>query len=152
VRSIGWRPMTDQWTIGELAAAAGVPSSTIRFYERHGLMEADRRSESGYRLYGPQALERLRFIRAAQATGFTLEDVLGLLGRRPDEPSACHEVRVLLELRLKDVRARLDGLREVEAMLVRSLAACIDGGRERCSVLMELKVTAAGERRSETLS
>ena len=69
----------DSMTIGELARAANVPTSTIRFYERRGLLDPDARTQSNYRTYSARAAERLKFIRSAQATGFSLEDVADLL-------------------------------------------------------------------------
>ena len=57
------------FTIGELARAAGVPTSTVRYYEREGIVRPAGRSGSNYRLYSQQEIERLRFIRAAQGTG-----------------------------------------------------------------------------------
>ena len=63
------------FTIGELAKAARVPTSTVRYYEREGILRPAGRSSSNYRLYAKEDIERLRFIRGAQATGFTLRDV-----------------------------------------------------------------------------
>lgn len=134
--------MAPQRTIGELAAEAGVPVSTIRFYERQGLLEAAGRSASGYRLYGDACLERVRFIRIAQATGFTLEDIAELVARRPGDPGTRPRVREMLERRLAEVRQRLDELRELESALTRSLAACTRA-RCGCPVLQELRVSAA---------
>lgn len=134
--------MTPQRTIGELAAEAGVPVSTIRFYERQGLREAAGRSPSGYRQYGDACLERVRFIRIAQATGFTLEDIADLAARQPSDPGTRPRVREMLERRLADVRRRLDELRELEGALTRSLAACTRA-RCGCPVLQELRVSAA---------
>jgi MerR family mercuric resistance operon transcriptional regulator len=74
--------MATEYTIGELAKAADVATSTLRYYERRGLVEPDNRSSGNYRLYDPETLERVRFIRAAQATGFTLDDVAMLLDVR----------------------------------------------------------------------
>lgn len=70
--------MNMTYTIGQLARAVGVPTSTVRYYERIGLLQPDGRTAGNYRLYGKEALECLRFIRAAQATGFTLEDITHL--------------------------------------------------------------------------
>ena len=67
--------MPTQFTISQLAKAADVPTSTLRYYERVGLVIPETRSHSNYRLYGDESLEKLKFIRAAQAVGFTLEDV-----------------------------------------------------------------------------
>ena len=94
--------MRNKLTIGELANAAGVPSSTVRYYERAGLLRASARSASNYRLYSEQDLQRLRFIRAAQATGFTLLDVTQLL-----RPAACGKVQDLIEERLKEIRTAM---------------------------------------------
>lgn len=65
--------------IGKLAEAAGVNVQTVRYYERLGLLSELVRTESGYRIYGESALKRLRFIKQAQAFGFTLEQILELL-------------------------------------------------------------------------
>ena len=67
--------MGDSLTIGQIAKAAGVPTSTVRYYERAGLLRPTSRTAANYRVYSAGDLERLRFIRAAQATGFQLEDV-----------------------------------------------------------------------------
>ena len=68
--------------IGELSADAGVPSKTIRFYEQAGLMPAPPRTPAGYRDYPPGALDRLAFIRHAQAAGFTLAEIRSVLAIR----------------------------------------------------------------------
>ena len=65
-------------TIGRLAEAAGVGVETVRFYQRKGLLETPTR-ESGIRRYGSEDLRRLRFIRQAQAAGFTLEEIRELI-------------------------------------------------------------------------
>ncbi len=79
-------------TIGELARVAGVPTSTVRYYEREGILKPRGRSRSNYRLYAEEDVQRLRFIRAAQATGFTLQNVTQLL-----RPAHCHRVQDLID-------------------------------------------------------
>lgn len=81
-----------KYTIGGLARGAGVPTSTVRYYERHGLLTSEARSRGNYRLYGPAALERLRFVRSAQAAGFTLSDITLLLRFRDGDPAPCQDV------------------------------------------------------------
>ena len=67
---------TDQlMTIGQVARTAGVATPTLRYYEQEGLLSPTTRSRAGYRLYDEQAVEQLRFIRSAQAVGFTLDDI-----------------------------------------------------------------------------
>lgn len=116
--------MAKSYTIGELARLAGVPTSTLRYYERAGLVRPSGRSEGNYRLYGETDLERLRFIRAAQATGFALDDMTALLDHRHATASSCHEVQELIRHRLEEVERRMADLRHVEEVLRKALATC----------------------------
>ena len=116
--------MAPPYTIGQLAIAAGLPTSTLRYYERAGLLKPTGRSEGNYRLYGEEALERLRFIRAAQATGFTLDDVTRMLGHRHASAASCREVQGLIENRLLEIKRRMEDLRHVERVLRSALDAC----------------------------
>ena len=121
-------------TIGELARAAGVPTSTVRYYERAGLLRPSGRSSGNYRVYSKSELERLRFIRAAQATGFTLKDVKALL-----RPAACGKVQGVIEERLADVAKRMKELRHVQRVLRASLSECQSHEASgRCRVVDEL--------------
>jgi DNA-binding transcriptional MerR regulator len=78
--------------IGELAIHAGVNAQTLRYYERRGLVGANRRTGSGYREYGPNAVRQVRFIRRAQDLGFTLDEIGDLLGLRADSSKSCSAV------------------------------------------------------------
>ena len=106
-------------TIGKLAAAGGVGVETIRFYQRRGLLGTPTR-ESGFRRYGVEDVRRLRFIRQAQAAGFTLEQIAELLAldssddRRRAHALAQARVRALDEqiAKLKLARDALNGLAE----------------------------------------
>src|SRR5437762_1270882 len=99
------------YTIGELARAASVPVSTVRFYERNGILTPDARTGANYRQYSDQAFERLRFIRASQATGFSLSDIRKLLDLAYSSDPPCEEVLNLAKNRLADVRQRLKDLK-----------------------------------------
>lgn len=124
------------YTIGELARAADVPTSTVRYYERRRLLRADARSDGNYRLYGDETLERLRFIRSAQEAGFTLTDIESLLRFRDGDASPCGEVQDLIKTRLERVHDELDHLTEVETLLKRWLRVCRSAQRTgRCGVL-----------------
>jgi DNA-binding transcriptional MerR regulator len=68
--------------IGEIAVQAGVPTATVRYYERRGLVPRAPRTASGYRAYGPDVVRRLRFIKHAQELGFALEDIQHMLALR----------------------------------------------------------------------
>lgn len=131
--------MANQYTIGQLAKAAEVPTSTLRYYERIGLVRPTNRSEGNYRLYDREALERVRFIRSAQATGFTLDDVTTLLNLRVAANAPCEDVQFLMDERLSDVRNRMKELRHVERVLKSFLEKCRQTGRQGyCAVIEEL--------------
>ena len=66
-------------TVKQVAERVGMPSRTIRYYDRIGLVRADERSPSGYRMYSPEEEARLQFIRRAKRLGFSLDEIRGLL-------------------------------------------------------------------------
>jgi len=130
------------YTISKLAGEAGVPTSTVRYYERRGLLRPDRRSASNYRLYGPGALDRLRFMRSAQAAGFTLSDIGALLEFQDGGAAPCDEVQRLINARLDHVTEQLEHLRAVEPVLRSWLRVCRDMQKTgRCGVLERLGET-----------
>lgn len=126
-------------TIGQLARAAGVPVSTVRYYERLGLFKADARTGANYRAYSLRAVERMKFIRAAQATGFQLDDVRQMLELTHSDASPCDDVAALIAHRLKDVKNRLRELRRVECALLTAKKSCCQGGPDWCSEVERLK-------------
>jgi DNA-binding transcriptional MerR regulator len=130
--------MATHLTIGELAKAGDVPTSTVRYYERAGLLRPSCRSGANYRLYSNEDLHRLRFVRAAQATGFTLEDIKQLL-----QPARCDRVQGLIEARLADVGARMRELRHVRKVLRGALDLCREHEETgRCAVVEALSARA----------
>ena len=133
-------------SIGNLARAAGVPTSTVRYYERRGLLTPDARTASRYRQYGEAGLGRLRFIRAAQETGLTLEDIATLLELRDAAGTGARcaaEVRALLADRLADIERKLADLAHVRDVLADSLRACRAGRGGRCAVIEGLTLSAS---------
>ena len=127
------------YTIGELARKANVPTSTVRFYERRGLLKADARTRSNYRMYSAGAVERLKFIRSAQATGFSLKDIREMLALTYSDEPPCAEVAALVERRLEEVRQRLRELRAVERTLAVAHKSCCKGGADWCGEIERLK-------------
>ncbi|HZK79736.1 MAG TPA: MerR family transcriptional regulator [Humisphaera sp.] len=115
------------YTIGQLATAAGVPTSTIRFYERQGLVKPDFRTGGNYRGYAATTLQRLKFIRSAQATGLNLHDIESLLRLTFSSDPPCEEVLNLMRKRLEEIRQRVKELRHVEKVLAKSLNGCCKG-------------------------
>lgn len=133
--------MVTHYTIGQLARVAGVPTSTVRYYERIGFLCPAGRTAGNYRVYGAETLQRVRFIRAAQATGFTLADITALLHLQDEgTPARCHDVQVLIEERLAELAKRLADLHHVRDVLTASLAICRQSQQqdERCVVLDQL--------------
>jgi len=135
--------MGSEYTIGQLAKAADIPTSTLRYYERIGILQPRNRSEGNYRLYDVGDLERVRFIRAAQATGFTLDDVTTLLNLRVAANARCEDIQILMEERLADVKTRMQDLRHVERVLKSFLAKCRESNRRgHCAVIEELNASS----------
>lgn len=96
--------------IGEVANQAGVSTPTIRYYERAGLMPKPARSEAGYRLYSERAVEELTFIRRAQAIGFSLDEIRGLLQLSRGGVAPCARVISLAGTHLAQVDERIQEL------------------------------------------
>jgi DNA-binding transcriptional MerR regulator len=80
--------------IGDVSRITGIPTKTIRYYERRGLLEPAGRSESGYRLYGAEEVARLEFIKRAKSLGLTLEEVAELVNLAAE----CNEGEILPRL------------------------------------------------------
>ena len=107
--------------IGDVARQTGLTTPTIRYYESLGLMSPPARAPNGYRDYGPNAVERLRFIRDAQDSGLSLSEVASILELRGQGESTCHHVVELMERHLADVDQRIERLlasRELYAGLI----------------------------------
>ena len=124
--------MDGMFTIGKLAKEAGVPISTVRYYEGRGLLLPDQRTRASYRLFGAEALRRLRFIRAAQDAGFTLGDISQLLALREGDADACGEVQGIIKSRLDVLDEELSRMRRVRGVLAKSLDWCRNPRSKGC--------------------
>jgi MerR family mercuric resistance operon transcriptional regulator len=122
----------DFLTIGRLASAGGVGVETIRFYQRRGLLETPTR-DSGIRRYGPQDVRRLRFIKQAQAAGFTLEEIKELLDLDAGEDRG--RARELARRRIEALDAKISELQRARDALERLAVQCGKGGRGPCPIL-----------------
>ncbi|RMD80119.1 MAG: heavy metal-responsive transcriptional regulator [Gammaproteobacteria bacterium] len=131
------------WTIGRLAREAGVQPATLRYYERLGLLRPAARSGAGYRLYGREALARLRFIRRAQALGFSLGEIAQLLALSEDQEAPAAQVKAITRARLADVEARIRDLERIRRALQALEARCSGHGTSRdCPILAALATPA----------
>ena len=110
--------------IGVVSRQTGLSIDTIRFYERSGILQAPRRSESGYRLFGHDDLQTLLFISRAHAMGFTLKEVKDLLQLKNTDDSTCHNVKSLLKNRIQLIRNKISELQLLEQQLTTALRKC----------------------------
>jgi len=124
-------------TIGKLAAAGGVGVETIRYYQRRGLIETPSRDRE-IRRYDEDDLSRLRFIRQAQAAGFTLEEIKELLDLDTSEDRA--RARELAGARVKALDARIVELQKARDALKRLARECGSGGAGPCPILTSFEV------------
>ena len=120
-------------TIGNLARQGGVGVETIRYYQRRGLLPTPRRG-NGVRRYGEGDLKRLRFIRAAQAAGFTLEQVGELLALDATHDRA--RARALAKARIADLDAKIAELEAARDALKRLARDCSANSRGPCPIII----------------
>lgn len=131
--------------IGEVAKASGVGVETLRFYERRGLLGRPRRTVANYRVYGPAVLERLAFIRRAQAVGFTLDEIGEILAESAEGRSPCRHVREMARRKLEELDRRLAELRRYRAELSSTLKEWDERGEEEgdvCGLIEHSTVTS----------
>lgn len=105
--------------IGALADATGVPAKTLRYWEGEGLLHEPDRTGGGYRDYPSETVDRVAFIRNAQAAGLTLRQIGEILAIRDDGQAPCRHVAELIEERLQHVEQRLHELRTIQEQLRR---------------------------------
>jgi DNA-binding transcriptional MerR regulator len=99
--------------IGEVARRVGLATSAIRFYEEKGLIPEPERTQSGYREYQLEVLDRLAFIRAGQAVGLTLGELSQVLQIRDLGDAPCAHVARLIDNRIDEIDQRIDDLRRL---------------------------------------
>ncbi len=120
-------------TIGKLANQAGVTIETIRYYQRKGLLQEPEKPVSGYRQYPGDTINRIRFIKRAQQTGFTLKEISELLlldsGHCEDVMKMAKQKRIQIDEQIKDLTA----LRNVLDNLVKGCQ--IGSATDHCSII-----------------
>ena len=140
--------MTHNWLrIGKVAEHADVSVDTIRYYERRQLLAPSPRSEGGFRLFPPDTIERVRFIKQAQAIGFSLDEIRTLL--TGSGVSTCEQVRDLMQRKMNHINERINALRAFRRMLGSYLKACEaelarKGSQAKCPVIGEIGHAARG--------
>ena len=120
-------------TIGGLAAAAGVGVETVRYYQRRGLLPEPPRPHGEVRRSCAEDVKRLRFIRSAQAAGFTLNEIKELLDLDASDDRA--RARALAQARVAALDERIEELRRAREALAALASACASKGRGPCPIL-----------------
>ncbi len=111
----------DSLKVGAVAKAAGVGVQTLHYYERLGLLPKPERSAANYRLYSPEAIRRVQFIKKAQSVGLTLEETKQILDLKDHGRAPCHRVVELGQKHLQEIEARLNQLRAFHRLLAKSV-------------------------------
>lgn len=122
--------------IGEVASRAGVNVQTLRYYERVGILNPVTRKESGYRIYGADAVKTVLFIKKSQELGFSLDEIKELLQLKASEDSKCEEVQVTARKHLRLIESRIDKLSQMKSVMVTFIGRCeVRALTEHCPLL-----------------
>lgn len=127
--------MSGSFAIGALAEAAGVKVPTIRYYESIGLLPKPERTDTNRRLYGDDAIRRLRFIRHARELGFEIEDIQQLLALSDDPRRSCREVDAIAKRHLTDINSRIERLSALKTEVSRMIKQCAKGTVAQCRII-----------------
>jgi len=128
--------------IGQVALRTGVSMDTLRYYEKRRLLNRPRRSSGGFRLFPPETIERVLFIKQAQELGFSLAEIGGLLATGGADE--CKKVRDLLQRKLSELDDRLKAMKGFRRVLAKHLSAC-EGELKRHGESAYCPVVAGGK-------
>jgi len=133
------------FTIGKVAARAGVSADSIRFYEREGLIKPTNKSGAGYRLYTGEAIRRLNFIKHAQQCGFSLSEIRELLELKGHDRACCNDIyRVAIEKKLQ-LESKIKALKTMSQALSKLIDICSHDAKplDACPILGALESSIA---------
>ncbi|MCV2402530.1 Zn(2+)-responsive transcriptional regulator [Marinomonas sp. C2222] len=135
--------------IGQLAKSSGISSSTLRYYEQQGLIQASSRSGSNYRQYTEQDLSTAKFIKRCRDTGFSLEEVSELLSIRADKANyVCEDAKQIAEQKILDVESKIQQMQQLLNTLHQLSDACCGGveSAEFCRILDTLEADSSANK------
>lgn len=124
--------------IGEAAKASGVSAKMIRYYESIGLIRSAHRTESNYRIYGPDEVHVLRFIKRSRNLGFSLDETATLLGLWRDKSRASADVKRIAAGHVEELQGRISAMQEMVATLKHLVHCCSGDDRPNCPILNDL--------------
>jgi DNA-binding transcriptional MerR regulator len=122
-------------SIGEVAARAGVGIDTVRYYERRGVLPPAERRSSGYRVFKPQTVERIIFVKELQTLGFSLDELVALLRLVDTNTASCESARGYAVATLDRIDAKIKALSITRNQLASILDGCNSG---TCAQLAEV--------------
>ncbi len=122
-------------TRGELAARIGCNIETIRYYEQAGLLPPPPRSQGGHRLYGPELVKRLNFVRRSRDLGFTLEEIRGLLRLVDGGKQTCAQVEALALDHVCEIKRKISDLNRLKRVLETMAAQCSGDKVPECPII-----------------
>jgi DNA-binding transcriptional MerR regulator len=125
-------------TIGDLAAATNTRVETVRWYEKVKLLPKPARSAGNYRLYGPEHLRRLSFIRRGRDLGFTVDQIRELLALADERGRSCAEVDTIARAHLAEVERKLSDLTRLARELSDVIGQCKCGSVADCRIIEAL--------------
>lgn len=127
-------------TIGQVAKETQVNIQTVRYYERRGLIPKPSRRASGYRQYAPDVVQRIQFIKNAQALGFSLQEIAELLALRVDPRLPRGEVKQHVDTKITDIEQKIERLQAIKQALLNLSNTCTgDGSASHCPILDALE-------------
>lgn len=122
-------------SISKIAELTGSNIETVRYYERIGVMPMPGRTSGGHRLYTPDQIKRLRFIRRTRDLGFTLDEIRNLLHLVDEHSYTCDDIRDIVSAHLAKMRGKIKDLRRLEKSLREMVATCDRGAVPECPIL-----------------
>lgn len=122
--------------IGAIADATGIGIQSIRFYERQGLLPNPPRRPSGYRVYSPEIIRRVLFIKRAKELGFSLKEISELLFLDDSDEATAKDVKQLTDKKLIDLKEKIRSLRRMQRALQRLADDCPGSGPKSCCSIL----------------
>lgn len=130
--------------IGQAASETGVSAKMIRYYESITLLKPSARSDAGYRIYTPQDLHALHFIKRSRNLGFSLEQIRELLSLWQNDQRASADVKTIALAHVADLNQRIAELTDMRDTLSQLAGSCHGDDQPDCPILQSLGL-AMGE-------
>lgn len=125
--------------ISQVGKEAGVNIETVRYYERLKLISEPERTKSGYRVFLPEVVQRIRFIKRSQDLGFTLAEIQELLALTESEDRTCEQVREFATQKQKEIELKIQELENIKGVLHDLLSKCAEGENSVCPIIERLQ-------------